>query len=206
MPADRPLPGEEDADRALLSAVQESLSQAERAAPGRLDYGRGCPRCCYGPFPINLLDARRLRRGLAALSARAPERASAILERARGQAGRFAPSFPGVSGRLDDGDDVVVAFCESFAAEACPVLDPASGRCELYEWRPLACRMFGPPVRIGEQELPPCDWCFTGTPDDARRATAVVDAEGREDAILTRLEAQDEGGDTVIAFALRAEP
>ena len=107
---------------------------------------------------------------------------------------------------LGDDDDAVEAFCERFAAEPCPVLDPASGRCELYEWRPLACRVFGPPVRVGAQDLPPCDWCFTGTPDDARGLAAVVDPEGREDGILTRIEAEGPSGDTVIAFALASGP
>jgi Fe-S-cluster containining protein len=206
VPADPPPPGEEDADRALLDAVQRSLSQAETSCEGRLDYGRGCPRCCYGPFPINALDARRLRRGLAALSVHAPDRARAIVRRARQSAARIGPAFPGTAGTLGPDDDAVEAFCARFAADACPVLDPGSGRCELYDSRPLACRTFGPPVRIGTQELPPCDWCFTGTPEEAQRVTALVDPEGREDAILDRLEAEGVSGDTVIAFALAGEP
>jgi Fe-S-cluster containining protein len=196
----------DEADRALLDSVQRSLSQAERACEGRLDYGRGCPRCCYGPFAINALDVRRLRRGLAARSAREPERARALVGRARRSAARLGPAFPGTAGTLDGDDEAVKAFCERFGAEACPVLEPGSGRCELYESRPLACRTFGPPVRIGDEELPPCDWCFEGTPDDARRTAAVVDPEGREDAILDRLEAESAQGDTVIAFALATGP
>lgn len=196
------LPHEEDEDRALLEAVHEALSQGQRALAGRLDFDRGCPRCCYGPFPINVLDARRLRRGLAELSAREPQRAAAIQARALGQAERFAPVFPGREAVLDDDDDAVEAFCARFAAEPCPALDPASGRCELYAARPLACRTFGPPVRIGAQELPPCDWCFTGTADEASCATAVVDPEGREDSLLTRIEATGDRGDTVIALTL----
>jgi Fe-S-cluster containining protein len=200
--ADPPLIDEEDEDRALLAAVHEALSQAQRALADRLDFGRGCPRCCYGPFPINVLDARRLRRGLAELSARAPERAAAVVRRARAQAERIAPAFPGSSAVLNDDDDAVEAFCARFAAEPCPVLDGATGRCELYAARPIACRTFGPPVHIGTQDLPTCDWCFSGTPEDAARATAVVDAEGREDALLTRIEDAGVRGDTVIALAL----
>jgi Fe-S-cluster containining protein len=199
---DASLPREEDEDRALLAAVHEALSQGRRTLADRLDFGRGCPRCCYGPFPINVLDARRLRRGLAELSLRAPERAAAVVARARAQAGRFAPAFPGTGAVLDDDDDAVEAFCARFAAEPCPALDPASGRCELYAARPIACRTFGPPVRIGAQDLPPCDWCFSGTPQDASRATAVVDPEGREDALLTRIEQAGVRGATANAQAL----
>ena len=202
MPADPPLPREEDEDRTLLAAVHEALSQGQRALADSLDFGRGCPRCCYGPFPINVLDARRLRRGLAELAAREPGRAAAVAARARAQAERFAPEFPGRDGVLTEDDDAVEAFCARFAAEPCPALHGATGRCELYASRPIACRTFGPPVRIGSQDLPPCDWCFSGTPEDASRATAVVDAEGREDALLTRIEDAGARGDTVIALAL----
>jgi Fe-S-cluster containining protein len=200
---DAPLPREEDEDRALLAAVHHALSQGQRTLADRLDFARGCPRCCYGPFPINVLDARRLRRGLAELSARAPGRAAAIVARARAQAERYAPEFPGAAAVLaDDDDDAVEAFCARFEAEPCPVLDRATGRCELYDARPIACRTFGPPVRIGSQELPPCDWCFSGTSEDASRAQATVDPGGREDALLTRIEAAGDRGDTVIALAL----
>ena len=203
MSADPPLIDEEDEDRALLAAVHEALSQGQQALADRLDFGRGCPRCCYGPFPINVLDARRLRRGLAELSARAPERAAAVVRRARAQAERIAPAFPGSSAVLNDDDDAVEAFCARFAAEPCPVLDGATGRCELYAARPIACRTFGPPVHIGTQDLPPCDWCFTGTPDGrgaTRRRTSIpTDARTRcSRASRPRASA----GDTVIALAL----
>lgn len=196
------LPGEEHEDAALLADVAASLSQAAAALADRLDHARGCPRCCFGPFPVNVLDARRLRRGLAALARTDPERAARIAARARDQALRFADAFPGVAGVLGDDDDAVEAFCARFAAEPCPALDGASGRCDLYASRPIACRTFGPPVRIGTQELPPCDWCFVGTEQEAARARAVVDASGREDALLRRIEDAGARGDTVIAFAL----
>ncbi len=202
MPAD-PIDAE---DRALLASVQRSLSQAEAAMQDRLDYGRGCPRCCYGPFPINALDARRLRRGLADLAASDPERARAIVRRARRSAALFASGFPGTAGRLGEDDAAVEAFCLGFGAEPCPVLDTASGRCELYEWRPLPCRTYGPPVRIGSEELPPCEWCLVGSLDEARRVAAVIDPEERENAILDRLEADGDSGETVIAFALADGP
>jgi len=203
MPTSPPI---DEADRDLLAAVHRSLSQAEAACADRLDYGRGCPRCCYGPFAINALDAHRLRRGLAELHARDSQRARAIVRRARRSAALFAEAFPGVAGRLDEDDGAVEAFCARFAAEPCPALDTASGRCDLYESRPLPCRMFGPPVRIGDEELEPCAWCFSGSTDEARLAKAVVDPERREDPILDRLEADGAWGETVIAFALADGP
>lgn len=200
------LPPIDDVDRELLASVQRSLSQAQAALEDRLDYGRGCPRCCYGPFPINRLDVRRLRRGLAELAASEPDRARDIVRRARRSAVLFAAGFPGTAGRLSEDDAAVEAFCLGFGAEPCPALDTASGRCELYEWRPLVCRTYGPSVRIGSEELPPCEWCFTGSLEDARRVAAVVDPEERETDLLDRLEAEGDSGETVIAFALADGP
>ena len=130
----------DEADRDLLAAVHRSLSQAEAACADRLDYGRGCPRCCYGPFAINALDAHRLRRGLAELHARDSERARAIVRRARRSAALFAEAFPGVAGRLDEDDGAVEAFCARFAAEPCPALDTTL--------RPLR------PLRVAAAALP----------------------------------------------------
>ena len=45
--------------------------------------------------------------------------------------------------------------------EPCPVLDPETGNCELYESRPMTCRVFGPPVR-SEDGLGVCELCFQG--------------------------------------------
>jgi Fe-S-cluster containining protein len=83
------------------------------------------------------------------------------------------------------------------------VLDPASHRCELYAFRPLTCRTFGLPVRLGEDDLPACAACFTGSPAEAEACRAVVDAGDAEGRLLEALHAAGESGETLIAFALR---
>lgn len=86
----------------------------------------------------------------------------------------------------------------------CPALDAATGRCDPYAWRPLARRTLGPPVRPGGEDLPPCAFCFGPFPaEDAERYRAAPDPEGREDSLLSALEARTGlGGETLIAFAL----
>jgi Fe-S-cluster containining protein len=62
---------------------------------------------------------------------------------------RLSLEFPGDpdTGLLDEGDEAEHRF-ETFANdEPCPMLDPQTGLCELYESRPMTCRVFGPPVR-----------------------------------------------------------
>jgi Fe-S-cluster containining protein len=82
----------------------------------------------------------------------------------------------------------------------CPVLDPATGTCDLYAHRPLSCRTFGPPVRFGDSDLPPCRLCFQGAGADEIAACRVEpDPHGVEDRLVLRFQAEDE---TLIAFAV----
>lgn len=189
------------ADRRLLQVVDAAMAEAARRAGGRLACRPGCTGCCHGPFPVNGLDAARLRRGLAELAARDPERAAAIVERARALLPVLSPDFPGdaATGALAD-DDSADAYFERHAALPCPVLDPETGRCELYAHRPLSCRTFGPPVRIGDADLPPCDLCFQGSPPEEVEASRVEpDPHGIEDRLVRRFEAEEE---TLIAFVM----
>jgi Fe-S-cluster containining protein len=194
----------ERADRRLLRVLDASMAEATaRAARSGHDLAcrPGCTGCCHGPFPINGLDAARLRRGLADLASRDPERAAALVERARALLPILRPDFPGdpESGILAD-DDSADPYFERHASLPCPALDPATGCCELYSWRPLSCRTFGPPVRIGEADLPPCDLCFQGaSPEEIEACRVEPDPEGIEERLIDRFDAEHE---TLIALVL----
>jgi Fe-S-cluster containining protein len=194
-------------DAALLARLEEALADAARAAGDRLDHRRGCPACCIGPFPITALDARRLARGLKELEARAPERADAVRARARAAAAEMAASFPGdpKTGILTDDEAAEERFCEEWAERPCPALDPDSGRCELYAHRPLSCRSYGLPVRIGSQDLPACALCFQGTDEDAELCRARLDRQGEEGALLDQPATRGIRGETIVAFAMAGE-
>lgn len=185
-------------DRRLLETIEQAFDRVRRRSGQQLVCRAGCDACCHGPFPITALDARRLRAGIAAAE---PERAQAIRSRAGAVVERLRDGFPGdvATGRPVDDPDVLDAFFERHAGLACPVLDPVSGRCELYESRPVACRLHGPPSRFRGVDVPPCDLCFreadaaeieacrldTGTePLEASLLEAVDDAPGAEWATL----------------------
>jgi Fe-S-cluster containining protein len=194
------------ADADLLRVFDEALARSARALGPALDFGRGCPACCIGPFPINALDAWRLRRGLQALD---PARAGDVRARARAAVAVLRPHFPGDADRgVFAADDAAEeAFCERFATLACPALDPGSGRCDLYAHRPLACRSYGLPVRIGITDLPPCRLCVEADPGTLERCRAEPDPQHGERALLERLEsATGAAGETLIAFALAGTP
>ncbi len=194
-----------DRDEQLLKAVDAACAESHTRAAGGLDYGRGCPACCQGPFPVNRLDALRLQRGLAELARQDAPRAQGIVRAAESDVAVLAADFPGdgASGVLCEEEKGRETFFARYGARPCPALDLRSGQCQLYAHRPITCRTFGPPVHLGGRDLEPCELCFRGSIQDEQDCRVAPDAAGLEDAILDRLEA-DEGdrGETIIAYAL----
>ena len=87
----------------------------------------------------------------------------------------------------------------------CPVLDPASGLCELYDSRPMTCRTFGPPVR-SEDGLGVCELCFHGASDAQIAACEmVVDPDDMEGKLLAKLEKTQGGSAWANHSCLRCE-
>ena len=192
-------------DRALIQIVDSALAESTRRSGEWLACRQGCTQCCIGVFPINQLDALRLRRGLADLEKRAPRRAARVRERAREAVARLSPDFPGdpVSGVLDEGNDAAERFADFANEEPCPVLNPETGNCELYQSRPMTCRVFGPPVR-SEDGLGICELCYRGASDEEIAGCQMTpDPDDLESALLKTVEDRtDTRGNTIIAFCL----
>ena len=119
----------------------------------------------------------------------------------------MADEYPGDprDGGLGDDDHARERFFARHGERPCPAL-AADGRCDLYEARPVSCRTFGPPVRFGERDLPPCPLCFTdASTADVERCRLEPDAEGLEDGLLAALEPSGSGDfEKTVAFALVA--
>ena len=183
--------------------IERDFSESARRAGDWLVCRPGCTECCIGPFPITRLDALRLREGLAALE---PARAAAVVARARNAVAELEDGFPGdhAAGRLADDEAALDRFFERHAARACPALDTTSGRCELYEARPVSCRTYGPPVSFAGEPAPPCRLCFVGAdPATIERCRFEPDPEGLEQRVLAKLGfTAGEDWETLIAFAL----
>src|SRR3954466_12551239 len=135
-------------DAKLVQIVDAALADAARRSGEWLVCRPGCTQCCIGVFAINQLDALRLKQGLLELQSRLPERAAAVRRRARESVGRLSPDFPGdpATGLLDAAAEALARFDKFADDEPCPALDPETGKCELYQSRPMTCRVFGPPV------------------------------------------------------------
>jgi Fe-S-cluster containining protein len=200
------LPGR---DSELVQIVDASLADAARRAGPFLACRIGCTQCCHGAFAINALDAERLRAGMAELRLSDPALAAEIERRARVWLAEHGPQFPGdlTTGKLGTFAAEQARF-EDFADDApCPALDPATGRCDVYPWRPMTCRVFGPPVRAanpnaedGDNEgLGHCELCFIGaTPEQVAACEMPVPLD-LEAELVDQIGSDAE---TVVAFAL----
>lgn len=161
-------------DSELIQIIEAASAEAVRRSEGWIACRPGCMACCLGPFEITQLDALRLRAGLARLA-----EGDAVRVRARAAAHQA-------------GED-----------EACPALDPLTGTCDLYESRPVTCRLFGPAMRGEEGVVGACELCYVGASDEEIAGCAVeVDDEGLECRLVAELESLGITGATTVAAAL----
>lgn len=162
------------------------MAEAHRRGADWIVCHRGCFHCCIGPFEITGLDAWRLREGWLGLE---PERARRIAERAA-EARAVLGSFP----HFRD---------EDFPNLPCPVLDLESGVCELYEHRPIACRLHGPAVRVDGVDLRHCRLNYAGVAaEQVETCRVTLDPAGAEDRAVAEFEVGGGlSGRTYIAFA-----
>jgi Fe-S-cluster containining protein len=193
------------ADGALIQIVDAALADAARRSGEWLVCRPGCTQCCVGVFAINQLDVVRLQQGLAELEQADAARARRIRARGRASVARLAQEFPGnaKTGVLEEGPAAEERFAEFANDEVCPVLDPETGLCDLYDARPMTCRTFGPPVRT-EGGLGVCELCFHGASDEQIAACEmVVDPDDVESKLLEKLErTRGRRGQTVVAFCV----
>ncbi len=196
-------------DRELVQIVNASLAEAARKAGERLACRPGCTECCRGVFSIDALDAQRLAAGMEQLRAAQPAVAAAIEARAREWIAAHAAAFPGdpqtgLLGATEADQARFDEFAESAPDTFCPALDQATGQCTVYEWRPMICRLFGPPTRFEPGgPLGICVLCFKGASDEEIAACEMEVPRSLHEQILGEL---SDGRETVVAYALLNRP
>lgn len=148
---------------------------ATRTVPGEVACRAGCFGCCVGLFDISMPEAALVREGVVRLSAADREE---VVHRARRIVEETATAFPGDAraGLLDPerseaSDDDYFAVV---ADRACPMLELPSGRCRIYDERPITCRTYGFAwAREGLVFHPPCGLNLPGAPGDRQLETAI---------------------------------
>lgn len=192
-------------DQELVQIVDAALVDVARKAGQWLACRPGCTQCCVGAFAINALDAARLRAGLNELQRTDPSRAQRVKRRARAYVERIAPDFPGDSstGILDDTESGQERFALFADEEICPALDPQSGTCDLYSFRPMTCRVFGPPVRNEGGGLGVCELCFHGASNEQIAACEMkADPDNLEEKLLAEMQQSGAQDHTIVAYVL----
>jgi Fe-S-cluster containining protein len=190
-------------DAKLIQIVDAALADAARRAGEWLVCRPGCTRCCVGAFAINALDAARLGHGLRELRRADPPRADRVQQRAREYLARTTRHFPGdpETGVLSNQEIEQEAFAHFANDESCPALDPNTGTCDLYAYRPMTCRVFGPPVRTEGGGLGICELCYRGATDQQIASCEMkADPENLEQSILDEMPSKSEN--TIVAFVL----
>ena len=134
-----------DPYRLLLERLDAWFAEAQARLGTAVPCRAGCTACCHGPFDISAADAALLREGLRRLPAEARAevrvRAELVLTRFRELAPDWGPPWdPAALG--EEGFDAVA---EAMAGVPCPLLGD-DGRCRVYAYRPLVCRMIGLPM------------------------------------------------------------
>jgi Fe-S-cluster containining protein len=184
-------------DSELVQIMDAALADATQCAGAWLTCKPGCTQCCNGAFAINALDVARLQ---AALRAADPETAETVRERASVWIAEFRSEFPGdpTTGVLGTSEDDRARF-EDFANDApCPALNPETGLCDVYDGRPMTCRVFGPPTRV-DDGLGCCELCFVGASEAEIAACEMPVPHDLEERLLAE---SGDAQETVVAFAL----
>jgi Fe-S-cluster containining protein len=164
-------------DAEFIQIVDAKMAEAARLSGKWLKCRPGCTQCCYGPFEITPLDASRLRKGMSLVDVGT---AGNVQRRAQEYMKGYKPN------KYDD--------------KPCPALNPDTGRCDLYEWRPITCRTFGPPALNEGGALSVCELCFDGATDEEIAACYVdPDPDGLEAELLAK---KSSNGFTIVAKAL----
>jgi Fe-S-cluster containining protein len=148
---------------ALLSRIDTWFAGALARYPDRIACRTGCSGCCRGLFDITVLDAALLRQGFRQLSPAVRRR---VTDRARRRvAGLTALRFDFTSPFLlnilpeTDWEELMPDGDET----PCVLLD-RTGRCRVYEHRPMTCRLHGLPLMDLSGEIMHDEWCTENFP------------------------------------------
>jgi Fe-S-cluster containining protein len=194
-------------DLKLIQIVDAAMAEAGRKGGDWVVCRPGCCECCLGVFPIGQADAKRLRYGLEELEKTDASRAARVSRRACEAVDRYAADYPGdtTTGILAEDADSAARFEDFADDDTCPALDPETGTCDLYAWRPMTCRTFGAAVRLNSDSVDICELCYHGASDEEIIACEVELETAELEAALEN-EAVAAGslqGQTIVAFALR---
>jgi Fe-S-cluster containining protein len=142
----------------LLKEVDEWFAHASRLTGSDVSCRKGCSACCRGLFDITLLDACYLANGFVELDAL---KKKTVLSRAKGRLLSLQTIWPELTEPYilnyrpeADWDELMPEEDET----PCVLLGD-DGKCLVYDYRPMTCRLNGIPLVDHSGEVFFEDWC-----------------------------------------------
>lgn len=153
-----------DEYRLLLAEIDCWFNHCQQQHPEEIACAKGCSECCRGLFDITILDAALLKTGFDKFSEDTRKRIRVKAEERLTFIQSLWPEF-GQPFTLNHRPEQEIE--ELLAADnetPCILLDDA-GRCLLYDFRPMTCRLHGLPLIDVSGDVMEREWCpknFTG--------------------------------------------
>ncbi|HEY6873509.1 MAG TPA: YkgJ family cysteine cluster protein [Geobacteraceae bacterium] len=150
---------------ALLAEVDAWFSRCMQVSPAGIACGAGCSECCRGLFDITLLDACYLKYGFDRLDALVQTAVRAKASARLHELQRLWPDFREPYTLNYRPEEEWEALMPEDDETPCPLVDD-DGRCILYDFRPMTCRLNGIPLVDRSGEVFFEEWCtlnFTGS-------------------------------------------
>ena len=131
---------------ALVGKVDRAFERVRQAHPNEVRCHLGCSDCCHAIFDISLIEAMYIN---ARFYEKLPETGRAeLLEKANRIDRQLARIKREAAKSVSDGtDEAMVLERLAEIRVPCPLLSD-EGRCELYAFRPITCRLYGIPTAI----------------------------------------------------------
>lgn len=131
--------------RQLLGEADRWFDQAAAALADHVQCRAGCSLCCHGLFDISVADAELVAQGFASADGARREALRLAATELLAEVGRLAPGWA-PPWRLGDIDAArFEAIADALAERRCVALGP-DGSCQIYDHRPLICRLHGLPM------------------------------------------------------------
>jgi Fe-S-cluster containining protein len=132
---------------ALAKSASQIFEKVSQMNPGCVTCALQCSDCCHALFDLTLVEAlyinHRFHHNIA------DKRKNTLLELAN-KADRQIYRIKKNAFRAQQAGQMENQILEDLAAERvrCPLLNDQN-QCELYDWRPITCRLYGVPTSIG---------------------------------------------------------
>jgi len=133
---------------ALRAEVDALFTRVKAACPGEVRCELACADCCHAPFDISLVEAMYLNQRFNSLHPKGDERFR--LTEAANRSDREHYRLKHKAWKAHKAGIADERIIEDFARERirCALLSE-NNSCEMYDARPVTCRLYGAPLNIG---------------------------------------------------------